>query len=173
MVPQSGLPALPGSLRLLTLVRASGLKHGPRYEPVRLLSVEGHGTRAVALGRTAGELLGGASCGRHHPRRLLWSADAFERGPGDAGGGRPDPLYQRACLPPCSRTPSICSRLVVRPALIRVPKPYGPTLHLSAASVAMPPQQPERVAASLAAKRIGPLAQGQTSVSLSPATDRT
>jgi hypothetical protein len=171
MVPQSGLPALPGSLRLLTLVGASGLKHGPRYEPVRphCRGARDEGCRARP---DCGGVVGDASCGRHHPRRLLWSADAFERGPGDAGGGRPDPLYQRACLPPCSRTPSICSRLVVRPALIRVPKPYDPTLHLSAASVAMPPQQPERVAASLAAKRIGPLAQGQTSVSLSLATDR-
>jgi hypothetical protein len=98
---------------------------------------EGHGTGAVALGRTAGELLG------VHPvvgtirvdccgALMLSSAGRVTQV--EAGLIR---YNQRACLPPCSRTPSICSRLVVRPALIRVPKPYDPTLHLSAASVAI------------------------------------
>ena len=80
--------------------------------------IEEHGDRAAALDWTAEELFGVHRVVCRAPG-LLWRADARRRGPGARGRGRPDPLRQRARLPLCARTPSLCSGLDFRSALIR------------------------------------------------------
>ncbi len=124
-MPQHGLPALLVSLRSSTPVRVSGVECELRFAP-------GHSPLSTSTGESRRARLDGRRVVRRSSRSrgcapgLLRRAHTLQNGPGDAGGGRPDPLCQRACLPPCSRAPSICSRLEVRPALIRVPKPYDP-----------------------------------------------